>query len=104
MQDVQPGVIGLDQEYVLSHDLLQEEQGNVLWAAMLTRCKNNSVYLHFWSCVAEGGEAQFKLLLKSEIKVQYPKIMNDKVKNAQKAAMTIKLLSPTHLLLSGKLG
>lgn len=47
---------------------------------------------------------QFKSMLKSEIRIQYPKLMTDKVKNAQKAAMTIKFLNPTHLLVSGKLG
>lgn len=105
VQEVPAAAIGLDQEFVLSLDHWAD--GPVLWAAMLTRTKSNGVFLHFWSCLAGEngvGEVKFKSVLKSEIKIQYPKLMMDKLKNAQKAAMTIKLLSPTHLLLSGKLG
>lgn len=46
----------------------------------------------------------FKSMATVEVRVQYPKIMMDKVKSVQKAAISIKMLSNKHVLLSGKLG
>lgn len=47
LQEIPAAAIGLDQEYVLSLDVWQE--GDIMWAVMLSRSKSNSVFLHYWS-------------------------------------------------------
>jgi hypothetical protein len=47
LQEIPAAAIGLDQEYVLSLDVWQE--GDIMWAVMLSRSKSNFVFLHYWS-------------------------------------------------------
>ena len=64
---------------------------------MLTKSKNTSQFLHLWSLDNNSSEEnvnfQFKSILKSEVKIIYPKAMNEKLKNCQKSAQTIKFIS-----------
>ncbi len=74
---------------------------------MLTRNKHNDIFIHFWSIVVnkenEKYELVFKNIIKSEIKTIYPKVMSEKIKNVQKAALNIKFNDQSHLVLTGKL-
>lgn len=52
LQEIPATAIELDQEYVLSLDAWQE--GKFMWVAMLSRSKNNTVFLHYWSVTVDG--------------------------------------------------